>query len=387
MTRRGLGDFCFGQRLAPKFDGVEFAGLIDQFYEAAVQPDLWRGLLARTADAVGAAGCGLLGGPTSGFEPICSASMDEALDFGIRGGWLDKNPRLTRGLKAFEQGHDIVTESMLFTAWELDHLPFNAEFVNRVKGRWFADMLMAGEGPSGIVLTLQRLAGTEPFSASEIETMRRLAPHIRRAGQLALRLADMRHEGLFDALAAFDCGALVLDRNGRVTRLNDKAEALMTSGLAIRFGMLAALDKGSDAALQGLIRSVIARGSWHEAEPIGPVAVARPNARPLVVHAAPLTRSARDLFQRAVAVLMLVDPDAQRGPFEPILCQAFRFTSAEAAIAADLCRGRDVEEITRMRGVSTATVRAQMKALFAKTDTKRQAELVALLARYSPVVR
>lgn len=130
----------------PNFDAGKLAGLIDRFYEAAARPELWRDVLGQFSDALGAAGCGLLGGPAAAFSPVCTASMDEALDLGLKSGWLARNPRMERGLEAFRRGHEIVTEATLFTPWELDHLPFNAEYVSRVRGRWFADFVLAGTG-------------------------------------------------------------------------------------------------------------------------------------------------------------------------------------------------------------------------------------------------
>jgi DNA-binding CsgD family transcriptional regulator len=40
-----------------------------------------------------------------------------------------------------------------------------------------------------------------------------------------------------------------------------------------------------------------------------------------------------------------------------------------------------------MRGVSLGTLRNQVKTICAKTDTHRQAGLVALLLRYAPIAR
>jgi hypothetical protein len=159
----------------PKFDASRLAGLIDPIYESAALPQLRRGLLAEFSDALGAAGAFLHGDPTAGLTIICSESMDEVLDGGLRTGWLPhRNARMRRELDAFRQGHAIVTESMIFSPWELDHLPFNTEFVTPNKGRSFAAMRLAAEGPSSLVLSVQRYIGSEPFSASEIETMRTL---------------------------------------------------------------------------------------------------------------------------------------------------------------------------------------------------------------------
>jgi DNA-binding CsgD family transcriptional regulator len=213
--------------------------------------------------------------------------------------------------------------------------------------------------------------------------LRRLVPHIRRAGQLSLRLASAHQGGMLDAFDIFDCGAILLDWQGRVLRVNAKAEALMGPWLTVRAGFLNAGRQDCDSALQKLIASVIARGPLHEADPIGAIAIERPKARPLLVHGAPMAKSARDLFQQARAALMLVDPDEHQAPQEAFLRQIFGFTNAEAAIAAALACGQDIDEIAQARGVRPATIRNQIKGIFAKTDTRRQAELVALLLRSS----
>jgi DNA-binding CsgD family transcriptional regulator len=368
----------------PKFDASRLADLLDPIYESAARPELWRGLLAEISDAAGTPGAALIVAPTSGLMPVCSESLDEARDVGLRAGWLlERNVPFARALKAFQQGHDIVTEQIVFSTWELDHLPFNAEFMVPLKLSTGVAMRLAGEGSSSLVFDLPRDLGSEPFSASEAETMRTLLPHMQRAGQLALRLKAARQEALLDGLATFDCGAVLLDRRGKVLRMNAKAEAIMAPGITVRAGMLAAVNRDCDAALQKLIGSVIAQGPLHRAEPIGAVAIARPGARHLIVHGAPLARSAQDVFQQAMAVLMIDDPEARLAPQAPVLRQVFGFTGAEASVAIALSSGRDVDEIARMRGVSLGTLRNQLKAICAKTDTRRQAELVALLLRYA----
>jgi DNA-binding CsgD family transcriptional regulator len=365
------------------FDEGQVANLIDGFYEAAARPELWRDLLADVAVALKAEGCALTPGPASPLRPVCSASLDELYAASVQEKWIDNNIRMTRGVKALKKPRDIVTESMLFTPWELDHLPYHAEFINRLKFRSFAGMLIDGDASSGLAFSAERLVGQDPFSATEIETLRRIAPHIQRAGQLALRLAGARHDGLLDAFSLFDCGAILLDWKGRVLRLNAQAEALLDSWLTVRFGVLKATAKECDAALQKLIGTVIRPGMQRDAAPIGAIAVARPLARPLLIHAAPLARSARDLFQQAQAAVMIIDPDLHPVPQTSILRQVFGLTDAEAAIALALSCGRDIDEIAQMRGVRPGTIRNQMKLIFNKTHTRRQAELVALLLRYA----
>lgn len=369
------------------FNENRAAGLIERFYEAAVRPELWQDLLGELADALGAEGCYLIPGIGSSFQPVCSRSMQESCVTGLEEGWFDRNPRLTRGFAAVKSTQEIVTESMLFSPWELDHLPFHAEFVSRFRARWFAGLDLAGQGATGLALTAERLARQERFNNFELETLHRLVPHIQGAGRMALHLASARDEGVLDGFTCFDCGAILIDWMGRVLRMNVQAEKLMGSWLTVQNRRLVAGRKDCDGVLQKLIGKVLSRKPLQDGEPIGTIAIARPTARPLIVQAAPVARSAADLFQQAKAVLMIKDPDAQRIPGDRLLRQVFGLTAAEAAIALSLARGDDLEAISETRSVTLGTLRHQVKSILAKTETRRQAELVALIVRYAPAAR
>lgn len=64
-----------------------------------------------------------------------------------------------------------------------------------------------------------------------------------------------------------------------------------------------------------------------------------------------------------------------------ILADLFHLTAGEAAICGLLREGLTVNEIADQRNVSRETVRHHLKAIFKKSGTGRQAELVALLQR------
>ena len=55
-------------------------------------------------------------------------------------------------------------------------------------------------------------------------------------------------------------------------------------------------------------------------------------------------------------------------------------TPAEAKVAGLVGNGVTLAEAARVSGVAISTVRNQLKAVFAKTETHRQSELVALLS-------
>ncbi len=61
--------------------------------------------------------------------------------------------------------------------------------------------------------------------------------------------------------------------------------------------------------------------------------------------------------------------------------RAYPLTPAEAKIAIALLQGGDLRGIAAAQRVSLETVRTQLKSVFAKTNTARQADLIALLMR------
>lgn len=57
-----------------------------------------------------------------------------------------------------------------------------------------------------------------------------------------------------------------------------------------------------------------------------------------------------------------------------------RLTPAESRIARGIARGEPLAAIAEANGISIGTARTQLKSVFVKTGTHRQAQLVALLA-------
>lgn len=64
------------------------------------------------------------------------------------------------------------------------------------------------------------------------------------------------------------------------------------------------------------------------------------------------------------------------------LGQLYDLTASEALLALHIAEGGDTGGYAAARGISRNTVRNQLQAVFEKTGTRRQAELVRLLADF-----
>ena len=79
------------------------------------------------------------------------------------------------------------------------------------------------------------------------------------------------------------------------------------------------------------------------------------------------------------AFVLLTDPD--RGASRPawMLRKLYGLTAAEIAMAERLLKGDTPEQAAVALKVKLSTARFHLRALFQKTDTRRQSELVRLL--------
>jgi DNA-binding CsgD family transcriptional regulator len=82
-----------------------------------------------------------------------------------------------------------------------------------------------------------------------------------------------------------------------------------------------------------------------------------------------------------ISLVMLVDLDVHLEPNPFMLQRMFGLTMAETRLALQMARGDIPADVARNRRLSRTTIRSQLASVFAKTQTRRQAELVTLLAR------
>jgi DNA-binding CsgD family transcriptional regulator len=99
----------------------------------------------------------------------------------------------------------------------------------------------------------------------------------------------------------------------------------------------------------------------------------------MVAHVVPIRLSARDIFVRCFAVLVLTPMTRPQAPPVELVQSLFDLTPAEARVARSLASGRTPKDIATEGGVSPETVHTQLGRVLAKTGCKRQADVVALL--------
>lgn len=183
-------------------------------------------------------------------------------------------------------------------------------------------------------------------------------------------------EPLLQVLNRIGCGGLLLSTRGQVLAANAEARRILREAFDI--------DDGSDlrdAGGRSVIKRLLARALTRiQLDGENWMLTTRESQRPLLMSTVPVP-----VLDEAGAhtVLILIDLDRTPRPHTAALERVFGLTAAEARLAAALAGGATVAEAAEANNVSVATVRTQLAAIFSKTHTSRQAELLMLVSRLS----
>lgn len=193
---------------------------------------------------------------------------------------------------------------------------------------------------------------------------------------------DLYWQGGIDA--GIDAAALV-DTGLRVVRTTPAFDAIAQDGdgLVLAEGVAGARLRTGLADEQLRLDTAIVRATTRTTPVVAAMRCTRPSGRaPLVVVIHPLPWATRLLWMDdAAAVCTLVDPGQRIAAAPKLWREVFDLTRCEAMAAALLMAGHSVESAAAMRGCSPATLRVQLRRIFAKTGVSRQSDLIVLLAR------
>jgi DNA-binding CsgD family transcriptional regulator len=361
------------------------APAIEACYDAAFEFKRWPEALQKLADSLGATSCAIrTADETHPFRfdqsrQTTLTRLDSTEHDEFSALWLERieGARDSHYDRLASTAKNFVVEDEITTPEERRVLPYFQEIARPGDREWWAAVRVVIKNRRWS-LSVFRDARRGPFYPSEADHFLTVAPDVRRIISMAEKVWDASIGSSLTALDQLNCAAAVLDSRGCLTRRNEHAEALFGSDLTVRHGRLRAADRVSDVRLQRLIEAAVSPGGSVWAEP---VVVARHGSPWLLAEAMPMTSFAHDLFNGGDTLLYFTDLVAEWAPSERLLGRTFQLTAAEARLASSLAAGEGIGAASARLAISRETVRTQLRAIFAKTGTSRQAELTALLSR------
>lgn len=369
-------------------DEEKYDQIVAQLYEAALAPKLWHPAVLDASAWVGADAFHLFAWD--------AAAQQARLN-------LVSAPHFSRAMQQFDSHFaklDVVRERALSVApgaFFVTQEHFDQRFVDR--SPWFQEFMIPNgmcwstggtvpiEQGVATILALLRAHDRGAYSSDELHRAKRIWTHFKRATSISIQTEELRRRAALGeaSLDRMEIGILSTGPDGTVRYANRNGLALVEQSRALH--MRGGRVCGITPAAAGLLERAIADATASRRATSFALGGPSPAESDTLVTVCPVaeTSSFWNMILQPTALVLLRRPDHQRMLSVRQLMQLFRLSPAEARLARALAQGATPEEYAVAEEVSTATVRTQLRKIFGKTGTARQAELVRLLVGIPPI--
>lgn len=262
------------------------------------------------------------------------------------------------------------------------HMPFYQEFMRRQGLASNMGCIIASDEQLTSAVSFQRDIGRELFHPDDMAPMHGLLPSLGVIIKVRGHMQDLQARASVGHLAldAMSFPVLVLGASGEVLLTNRRGDTwqqgvrgLFQARVAhhpLRVELLRICRQA--AGLEGPARCSAFRLPPQAGARAGDCLVAMP---------LPADHGLAWPWQRPLILVMVREAGKASPPPERVLRELFGLTPAEARLACVFAAEGDLRRVADQLCLSVETVRTQLKAVFSKTGTGRQSELLRLLAQ------
>jgi DNA-binding CsgD family transcriptional regulator len=346
------------------------------FATAATDASLWSRAIQTASEQTDSIGALILPVTGQGFPSVpASEGIARATEVYFRDGWCERDIRYSP-LKSLLEGN-VIDDLDFISPEEMKRTPYYQEFLAPTGLRWFGGVPVRVDDQVWC-LSIQRGIRQDPFSPEEKQKLKQLSRRLNSAAALARALGFAAASAALEAFDLSHTAVALLNAKGEVARTNRAADRLLAGELQVRQGRICSIDQGANDHLSRALRELLWKASGASLLP--PVMLPRKDKRPVLAYPVKMSQLSASYFSECQAAIVLVDTDARRRTPEATLRGAFHLTQAEARLASRLASGDSLNTVCERLGIVKETGRNQLKSIFAKTGTSRQAELVLLIA-------
>lgn len=369
---------------------VNVSALIGDIYDAALDPALWRDVLARTKRFAGGQAASLAWKDAVSKRGDTYYDDDE-IDPHYRQLYFEKYIKLdpcTTGQFFAKVGEPVCTTDVI-PYDEFKQTRFYKEWVRPQRLADAALALLDKTTTSIAFLGVFRHERDGLFDGESRQRIRLLVPHFRRA-LLIGNLIDLRTaeaSTLADTLDGIGAGMFLVDAGGRIVHANAAGHVMLDAAGVLRAenGRLVTIDSDADRTLS---EAFAMSGDGDGAVGVSGVAVplmARDGERH-VAHVLPLTSGARRRAgtSYSATAAVFVHRAALDSPSPPeLIAKAYKLTPMELRVLLAIVEVGGVPEVAVALGIAETTVKTHLGRVYQKTGAGRQADLVKLVAGFS----
>jgi len=366
---------------------------IEKLYAAALDESRWTEVMQdflQLTDSVGATFCVIDGSDQPRFSAFATLQFEQKFIDEYLQGMMLHDP--TVQYIVAHPNQRLVHDSQIISEREKDrHMYYDwhhsfSDTRHRLAGMASLEQSVT----SGI--TVHRTRAQGDYHPAHIERFDFLLPHLERAVSIGFRLGAFgaMQQMSFQMLDANPFAIIVLDELGKPIFVNRAARDVVSAqdGLVLSGNGLSSGHHGDNQKLQQLIRRALALANGETAEPAGAMhALRRSGKRPYSILVSPICQ-ARSLLGRVrpAVCIVIADPERRAQLPERTLRILYGLTPAEVRLASQIANGTSVQNAAEALSISYKTARTQLAAIFKKTATTRQGELVKLLLAEVPLI-
>ena len=262
----------------------------------------------------------------------------------------------------------------------------------RPQGLEDAANILLDKSAAGISrLSIMKAGG--PVDRRMYQVISHLTPHLQRAMLVRqkLRQQDELETNSVSTLDALRTAVLLLDAEGHITHANASARDMLDEADVLRsvHGRLTTSDLNADRVLRQALAGTIVGDRAMASASISLHLPARDGSH-CVGHLLPLTAGRRQRFGAsydACAVLFVSKAALDTIVAPDLIRKLFKLTPTELRVFLSIVEIGGVPDVARSMGIAESTIKTHLARIFAKTGTKRQADLVRLLAAFTPPIK
>ena len=366
---------------------IELSAVIADIYDAAIEPALWQQALASIVSFVGGHS-GVLFWHDAASESAQALHLfndDPTYTRLYFEKYLPMNPVFPAA--TFMAEGAVHTTTDFISQEELEQTRFYKEWI---APQGIADSLAVNleKGTTRSSLLNVRMDAALGFENDEARSrMTLLVPHLQRAVAIG-RLFDQSkatERALTTTLDHLDAAVFLVGSDGAIAFVNDPARKMLDEATLVRASANALHAVADDA--DRILRDIFTAAAKGDAS-VGVRGVAVPLASSSegerwFAHVLPLTSGRRQEAGQvihAVAAIFIRKTVPNAAPPLEAIAKLYRLTASEIRILEAVLRVNGVKAMADTLGLSQATVKTHLQNVFRKTGTKRQSDLVKLVA-------
>ncbi len=379
--------------LLPGVDPEEFSALVAGIYDTTLEPGLWPAALDACRAFVGGYSAAIISKHISGTGQIYH--HDGHIDPGFAQLYFERYVKMDPANVGhlFAEIDEPMSTTDILDLEEFRRSRFHLEWGLPQGLVDFVAAPLEKSGGWAALLGILRHARDGMVDDRARHRMRLITSHVRRAVLIGRVVEAGRSEAeslrqAFDGLAA---GMFLVDARGRVVHANTAGAAMLDGQpLQTRDGRLVPHERAAAPALANVLAAAAGGDAAIGVSGISLAIEGRDGER-YVAHVLPLSSdSRRRAADSAAAVALLcVQRAALEAPAAPeVIAKAFELTPSELRVLLAVVEVGGVAETAERLGIGEATVKTHLNRVFAKTESRRQADLVKLVAGFAhPLAR